>query len=69
MHFLEIRSKVKNYHISAAGVSFEILLGLFIKTGAGEHIFYIWQETIVLSILPYKTIQVQIWPCRKEGQG
>ena len=40
--FLEIRSKVKNPHISEAEVSFEIQFGLWIKIWAGEHIFYIW---------------------------
>ena len=35
---LEIRSKVKNHHISEAGVSFEIQFGLWIKIWAGEHI-------------------------------
>ena len=39
MHFLEIRSKVKNHHISEAGVSVEIQFGLCIKIWAGEHIF------------------------------
>ena len=48
MHFLEIRSKVKNHHISEAGVSFEKKFGLCIKIWAGEHIFYIWQQTIAL---------------------
>ena len=48
MQFLEIRSKVKNQHISEAGVSFEIWFGLCIKIWAGEHIFYIWQQTIAL---------------------
>ena len=48
MHFLEIRSKVKNHHISETGVSFEIQFGLWIKIWAGEHIFYIWQQTIAL---------------------
>ena len=47
--FLEIRSKLKNHHISEAGVSFEIQFGLCIKIWAGEHIFYIWQQTIALS--------------------
>ena len=37
-HFFEIRSKVKNHHISEAGVSFEIQFGLFIKIPAEEHI-------------------------------
>ena len=49
MIFLEIRSKVKNHHISEAGVSFEIYFGLRIKIWAGEHIFYIWQQTIALT--------------------
>ena len=49
MHVLEIRSKVKNHHISEAGVSFEIQFGLCIKIWAGEHIFYIWQQTIALT--------------------
>ena len=40
---------MKNYHISEAGVSFEIPFGLFIKIWTVEHIFYIWQETIALS--------------------
>ena len=48
MHFLEIKSKVKNHHISEAGVSFEIQFGLCIKIWAGKHIFYIWQQTIAL---------------------
>ena len=30
---------MKNYHISEAGVSFEIQFGLCIKIWAGEHIF------------------------------
>ena len=47
--FLEIKSKVKNHHISEAGVSFEIQFGLWIKILAGEHILYIWQQTIALS--------------------
>ena len=37
--FLKIRSKVKECHISVAGVSFEIQFSLFIKIWAGEHIF------------------------------
>ena len=37
---------MKNHHISEAGVSFEIQFGLWIKIWAGEHIFYIWQQTI-----------------------
>ena len=49
MQFLEIRSKVKNHHISEAGVSFEIQFDLFIKIWDGEHIFYVWQETIALN--------------------
>ena len=49
MHFLEIRSKVKNHHISEAGVRFEIQFDLCIKIWAGEHIFYIWQQTIALT--------------------
>ena len=49
MHFLEIRSKVKNHPISEAGVSFKIQFGLCIKIWAGEHIFYIWQQTIALN--------------------
>ena len=40
---------MKNYHISEAGVSFEIQFGLRIKIWAGEHIFYIWQQTIALN--------------------
>ena len=48
MQFLEIRSKVMNHHISEARVSFEIQFGLCIKIWAGEHIFYIWQQTIAL---------------------
>ena len=39
---------MKNHHISEAGVSFEIQFGLFIKIWAGEHIIYIWQQTIAL---------------------
>ena len=39
---------MKNHHISEAGVSFEIQFGLWIKIWAGEHIFYIWQQTIAL---------------------
>ena len=39
MQFLEIRSKVKNHHISEAGVSFEIQFCQCIKIWAGEHIF------------------------------
>ena len=39
MHFLEIRSKAKNPHISEAEVSFEVQFGLWIKIRAGEHIF------------------------------
>ena len=35
-----------------AGVSFEIQFGLFIKICAGEHIFYIWQEIIALTLEP-----------------
>ena len=38
MHFLEIRSKVTNRHISEAGVSFAIQFALFIKIWTGEHI-------------------------------
>ena len=49
LHFLEIWSKVKNHHISEAGVSFKIQFGLCIKIWAGEHIFYIWQQTIALT--------------------
>ena len=37
--FLKIRSKVKNNHLSEAGVSFEIQFGLFIKIWAGERFF------------------------------
>ena len=48
MQFLEIRSKVKNHHISEAGVSFEIQFCQCIKIWAGEHIFYIRQQTIAL---------------------
>ena len=48
MHFLEIKSEVKNHHISEARVNFEIQFGLWIKIWAGEHIFYIWQQTIAL---------------------
>ena len=48
MHFLEIRSKVKIHHISEAGVSFEIQFGVWIKIWAGEHTFYIWQQTVAL---------------------
>ena len=51
MHFLEIRSKVKNHHISEAGVSSEIQFGLCIKIWAGEHMFYILQQTIALSFV------------------
>ena len=40
---------MKNHHISEAGVSFEIWFGLCIKIWAGEHIFYIWQQTIALN--------------------
>ena len=40
---------MKVHHISEAGVSFEIQFGLWIKIWAGEHIFYIWQQTIALS--------------------
>ena len=47
--FLEIRSKVKNHHISEAGVGFKIKFGLRIKIWAGENIFYIWQQTIALN--------------------
>ena len=39
---------MKNHHISEAGVSFKIQFGLCIKIWAGEHIFYIWQQTIAL---------------------
>ena len=39
---------MKNHHISEAGVGFEIQFGLCIKIWAGEHIFYIWQQTIAL---------------------
>ena len=42
---------MKNHHISEAGVSFEIQFGLFIKIWAGEHIFYVWQETVAVSEL------------------
>ena len=48
--FLEIKSKVKIHHISEAGVSFKIQFGLWIKIWAGEHIFYIWQQTIALTL-------------------
>ena len=37
---------MKNHHISEAGVNFEIQFCLWIKIWAGEHIFYIWQQTI-----------------------
>ena len=40
---------MKNHHISEAGVSFEIQFGLWIKIWAGEHIFYIWQQTIAFT--------------------
>ena len=39
---------MKNHHSSEAGVSFEIQFGLWIKIWAGEHIFYISQQTIAL---------------------
>ena len=42
---------MKNHHISEAGVSFENIVGLCIKIWAGEHIFYIWQQTIALNPL------------------
>ena len=48
MQFWEIRSKEKNHHLSEAGVSFEIHFSLWIKIWAGEHIFYIRQQTIAL---------------------
>ena len=39
---------MKIHHISEAGVSFEIQFGLSIKIWAGEHTFYIWQQTIAV---------------------
>ena len=39
---------MKIHHICEAGVSFEIQFGLWIKKWAGEHIVYIWQQTIAL---------------------
>ena len=42
MHFLEIRSKVKNHHISEAGVSFEIIVwSVYQDMGWRTH-FYLW---------------------------
>ena len=64
MQFLEIRSKVKNHHISEAVVSFEILFGLCIKIWAGEHIFYIWQQTIALTVDPAMSQNNQL---KKQG--
>ena len=37
-------------HISEAVISFKIQFGLFFKIWAGEHIFYIGQESITLTI-------------------
>ena len=42
---------MKIHHISEAGVSFEIQFGLWIKIWAGEHIFYIWQQTTALKMI------------------
>ena len=41
---------MKNHHIPEAGVSFEIQFGLWMKIWAGEHIFYMWQQTIALIV-------------------
>ena len=46
--FLEIRSKVKNHHVSEAGVSFEnIVWSVYQDMGWRTH-FYIWHQTIAL---------------------
>ena len=66
MQFLEIRSKVKNHHISEAGVSFEIWFGLCIKIWAGEHIFYIWQQTIALMMLLRRDTKLHIYQTSKK---
>ena len=50
---------MKNHHISDAGVSFEIQFGLWIKIWAGEHIFYIWQQTIALNTRPLVNTDTQ----------
>ena len=61
--FMKIRSKVKIHHISEAGVSFEIQFGLWIKIWAGEHIFYIWQQTIALMLLSSHAFQTRKPTC------
>ena len=60
MHFLEIRSKVKNHHISEAGVSFEIQFGLWIKIWAEEHNFLHMAATIALTVQMYKIIDMNL---------
>ena len=57
---------MKNHHISEAGVSFEIQFGLWINIWAGEHIFYIWQKIIALTIAtrltaPTRTLRIRIF--------
>ena len=48
MHFLEIKSKVKNHHIPEAGVSFEnTVWSVYQDMGWRTHV-YIWQQTIAL---------------------
>ena len=49
MHFfLEIRSKVKNHHISEAGVSFENIVWSVYHIGWRTY-FYTWQQTTALT--------------------
>ena len=40
---------MKNRHISDAGVSFENIVLSVYQDLAGEHIFYIWQQTTALT--------------------
>ena len=60
---------MKNHHISEAGVSFEIQFGLWIKIWAGEHIFYIWQQTIALRRLLLLFISVVIPHVMHQSSG
>ena len=47
---------MKNHHISEAGVSFENIVWSVLSRYGLENIFYIWQQTIVLSYLvPFKS--------------
>ena len=52
MQFLEIRSKVKNHHISEAAKFRNIVWSVYQDMGWRTH-FYIWQQTIALKYLHF----------------